>query len=110
MPTFENSTYYLAHDIRNPLTKQFQAVASLSAQHRWCLTGTPIQNSLEDLGALVSFLKVPILEKPPTFRKFIMNPVSSRSRGRFQNLQKLLQTICIRRTRELLNLPEPLHK
>jgi SWI/SNF-related matrix-associated actin-dependent regulator of chromatin subfamily A3 len=37
-----------------------------------------------------------------------MNPASSMSRGRFKNLQKLLQTICIRRTRELLNLPEPI--
>ncbi|KAF2807331.1 uncharacterized protein BDZ99DRAFT_447702 [Mytilinidion resinicola] len=85
-----------AHDIRNRLTKQFQAVTSLSAQHRWCLTGTPIQNTLEDLGALVSFLKVPIMEQAPTFRKFIMNPINSAStlKARFQNLRTLLQTVC----------------
>ncbi|KAI0550333.1 SNF2 family N-terminal domain-containing protein [Xylaria curta] len=99
-----------AHDIRNPSTKQFQAVASIPALHRWCLTGTPIQNSLEDLGALVSFLKVPILEKAPTFRKFITNPINSTSRSRFQNLRTLLQTICLRRTRQLLDLPEPIPK
>ncbi|KAI0192373.1 putative helicase, partial [Xylaria flabelliformis] len=97
-----------AHDIRNRSTKQFQAVASIAALHRWCLTGTPIQNSLEDLGALVSFLKVPILEKTPTFRKFITNPMNSTSRSRFQNLRALLQTICLRRTRRLLDLPEPI--
>ncbi|KAI9662396.1 MAG: hypothetical protein M1821_008563 [Bathelium mastoideum] len=96
-----------AHDIRNRSTKQFQAIASLSAKHRWCLTGTPIQNTLEDLGSLVSFLKVPILENVPTFRKFIINPIISTAKGRFQNLGTLLQTICIRRTREVLNLPEP---
>ncbi|XDG06032.1 hypothetical protein ABKA04_005647 [Annulohypoxylon sp. FPYF3050] len=50
-----------AHEIRNRTTKQFQAIASISASHRWCLTGTPIQNSLDDLGALVSFLKNPRL-------------------------------------------------
>ncbi|KAL7933254.1 SNF2 family N-terminal domain-containing protein [Trichoderma chlorosporum] len=82
-----------AHDIRNCSTKQYKAVASLSAQHRWCLTGTPIQNSLEDLAALVSFLKVPILEKPQTFRKFITSPITSTSSSRFQNLQMLLQKI-----------------
>ncbi|KAK8123092.1 P-loop containing nucleoside triphosphate hydrolase [Apiospora sp. TS-2023a] len=95
------------HDIRNRSTKQFQAVASLSACHRWCLTGTPIQNSLDDLGALVSFLKVPILEKAPTFRKLITNPINSESRARFKNLQALLRTVCLRRTRQLLDLPEP---
>ncbi|KAG2413393.1 hypothetical protein HFD88_002582 [Aspergillus terreus] len=96
-----------AHDIRNPSTNQFKAITSLSAQHRWCLTGTPIQNSLEDLGSLVSFLKVPILEKPPLFRKFITNPTTSDSKACFQNLRALLQAICLRRTKEILNFPEP---
>ncbi|KAI0805705.1 SNF2 family N-terminal domain-containing protein [Xylaria sp. FL0064] len=99
-----------AHDIRNRSTKQFQAVASIPALHRWCLTGTPIQNSLEDLGALVSFVKVPILENAPTFRKFIMNPINSTSRSRFYNLQVLLRAVCLRRTRQLLDLPEPVSK
>lgn len=97
-----------AHDIRNRSTKQFQAVSSLSAQHRWCLTGTPIQNNLEDLGSLVAFLKVPILENAPTFRKFIISPITSTSRARFHNLRTLLRTVCLRRTRELLDLPEPI--
>ncbi|KAK6063731.1 DNA repair protein rad5 [Seiridium cupressi] len=97
-----------AHDIRNRSTKQFQAVSSISALHRWCLTGTPIQNSLEDIGTLVSFLRVPILEKAPIFRKLIINPINSASRSRFQNLQALLRTVCLRRTRQLLDLPEPI--
>ncbi|KAJ5530060.1 hypothetical protein N7527_003453, partial [Penicillium freii] len=96
-----------AHYIRNRATKQFQAVVNLSAQHRWCLTGTPIQNSIEDLGALVAFLRVPILDRVAPFRKFISTPTSSGKRDRFHNLQILLHAICIRRTRDVLNLPEP---
>jgi SWI/SNF-related matrix-associated actin-dependent regulator of chromatin subfamily A3 len=79
---------------------------NLSAHQRWCLSGTPIQNSLEDLGALSSFLKVPELEHAAAFRKFVISPMTS-NHGRYKNLRKLLQTICIRRTRELLSLPEP---
>lgn len=97
-----------AHDIRNPTTKQFKAVSALTAQHRWCLTGTPIQNSLDDLGALSTFLKVPILESVPTFAKIIKNPVNTNAPNRFENLRVLLKTICLRRTRELLELPEPI--
>ena len=48
------------------------------------------------------------MEKAPTFRKFITNPITSSSERRFQNLQKLLQSVCLRRTRQLLNLPEPI--
>ncbi|KAI1175183.1 SNF2 family N-terminal domain-containing protein [Nemania sp. FL0916] len=97
-----------AHNIRNRSTKQFQAVASIPALHRWCLTGTPIQNSLDDLGSLVAFLRVPILEKTPAFSRFITKPIHSSPRYRFQNLRTLLQTICIRRTKEILrDLPKP---
>ncbi|KAF1995033.1 hypothetical protein P154DRAFT_475038 [Amniculicola lignicola CBS 123094] len=100
-----------AHDIRNKATKQYHAISNLSAEHRWCLTGTPIQNSLDDLGALIAFLKVPILEHAPAFRKFITTPIlseSGRRKDRFKNLQLLLQTLCLRRTRELLDLPKPI--
>ncbi|KAF5593767.1 DNA repair and recombination RAD5C [Fusarium subglutinans] len=93
---------------RNRRTNQFKAVAALSAKHRWCLTGTPIQNSMEDLGALVSFLRVPVLENAPTFYKFITGPAtSSASRDRFKNLRTLLETICLRRTRDILPLKHP---
>ncbi|KAF5652542.1 DNA repair and recombination RAD5C [Fusarium sp. NRRL 25303] len=97
-----------AHDVRNRRTNQFKAVAALSAKHRWCLTGTPIQNSMEDLGALVSFLRVPVLENAPTFHKFITSPaMSSSSKDRFKNLRTLLETICLRRTRDILPLIHP---
>jgi SNF2 family DNA or RNA helicase len=50
---------------------------------------------------------VPILESPQTFAKIVKNPINTNSPGRFQNLGILLKTICLRRTRELLDLPEP---
>ncbi|KAJ5660825.1 uncharacterized protein N7484_000197 [Penicillium longicatenatum] len=97
-----------AHFVRNRSTKQFQAVMRLSAQYYWCLTGTPIQNDIEDLGALVAFVRVPILQRPAAFRKLISSPISLNVKDRFNNLQTLLRSICIRRTRELLNIPEPI--
>jgi SWI/SNF-related matrix-associated actin-dependent regulator of chromatin subfamily A3 len=97
-----------AHKIRNRKTKQFQAVQQLSAQNRWCLTGTPIQNRLEDLGSLVAFLRVPELERAPTFRTCVIAPTSPDRGSHFENLQTLLKTICLRRTREILGMPEPI--
>ena len=96
----------LAHTIRNQTTKFFHAVASLSAKIRWCLTGTPIQNQLEDLGALVRFLRVPFVSTPQEFRKNFVLPIEAGSSRGFENLRTLLKCICIRRTKDLLRLPD----
>jgi DNA repair protein RAD5 len=46
-----------AHHIKNRLSKTSKACSALSAIRRWVVTGTPIQNKLDDLYALVHFLK-----------------------------------------------------
>lgn len=96
-----------AHEIRNTTTKQFHAVFNLIAQHRWCLTGTPIQNSVEDLGALVSFLRVPLLDNPSTFRRYILNQTKYGSRNSVKNLKLLLNSICLRRTKDVAGMSDP---
>lgn len=37
-------------------TQQAQAAFALEAERRWCLTGTPLSNRVEDLFSLVKFV------------------------------------------------------
>ncbi|RII16551.1 hypothetical protein CUC08_Gglean002989 [Alternaria sp. MG1] len=83
----------------------FKAIQDLPAHRRWCLTGTPIQNRLEDLGSLVAFLRLTELARISTFRTYVIAPTLT---DRFTNLQTVLRTICLRRTREILGLPRPI--
>lgn len=86
-------------------TKLFQAVSMLSGRFRWCLTGTPIQNSIEDLASLVTFIRSYPLSGIAEFRKHIISPVIKQTSEGFDNIRVLLDSICLRRTKKLLNLP-----
>ncbi|SCV71870.1 BQ2448_4564 [Microbotryum intermedium] len=46
------------HVIKNPKAKMTIACTTLIAERRWVLTGTPIVNSSDDLGAIISFLRM----------------------------------------------------
>ncbi|KAK2994108.1 hypothetical protein RJ640_003631 [Escallonia rubra] len=46
------------HTIKSSRTQCAQAAFKLSSHCRWCLTGTPLQNNLEDLYGLLCFLHV----------------------------------------------------
>ncbi|KAI3649497.1 hypothetical protein MP228_005129 [Amoeboaphelidium protococcarum] len=47
-----------AHYIRESANITSEAVYQLKADRRWCLTGTPIVNKLEDLFGLIKFLRI----------------------------------------------------
>lgn len=62
-----------AHAIRNPASGRSRAVASLAAERRWALTGTPLQNSAGDLAALFRFVR------PGLFPREGVTPEQARS-------------------------------
>lgn len=44
-----------------------QACLALSSRYRWCMTGTPMVNKPEDIGALFSFLRLTPASNPRVF-------------------------------------------
>jgi SNF2 family DNA or RNA helicase len=48
-----------SHIIRNHKSKVFKGCSELKADIRWALTGTPIQNSINDLISIFKFLHIP---------------------------------------------------
>ena len=47
-----------AHAIKNRNTRQSKAAADIQAQHRLCMTGTPMMNSVDELYPLLRFLQI----------------------------------------------------
>ena len=48
-----------AQQIKNPDGKISKAVRALTGHYRWCISGTPIQNRVEELFAFFDFLRCP---------------------------------------------------
>ncbi|KAI1345777.1 SNF2 family N-terminal domain-containing protein [Xylaria sp. FL0043] len=94
-----------AHWIRNSTSQQFKAACTLQSSRRWCLTGTPIQNSLDDLRSLLAFLHFRPFSESGFFREHIVEPLRVDSTDRYRNLRLLLRLICFRRTAALLSIP-----
>jgi SNF2 family DNA or RNA helicase len=58
-----------AHNIKNPVTKQAQIVRKLNARYRVALTGTPLENRLQDLWSIMHFLNPGYLGSAEAFQR-----------------------------------------
>nr|CAF06022.1 related to regulator of chromatin [Neurospora crassa] len=90
---------------RNASTHYFRAAATLNTTRRWCLTGTPIQNKLEDLSSLADFLRLPPYLAKNAFRKHVLEPLSGGGRCNSEPLRAYLRSYCLRRTDKCLDVP-----
>lgn len=96
----------LAHIIRNPSTQMFKSIARIEAQRRWCLTGTPIQNSLLDLFSLIKFLRFEASELDAIVRQHIILPLKKKRPEGIKNLRSIMETISLRRNKQNCNIPQ----
>lgn len=96
-----------AHIIRRQATLFHRTCVHLRANSRWCLTGTPIQNKLEDIGALFCFIRAKPFDGMAMFRRYIVVPYDQGDdETAISRLVLLNDSLCLRRTKELLDLPD----
>jgi SNF2 family DNA or RNA helicase len=79
-----------AHHVRTPHTQIFKSVATLKADIRWFVTGTPIQNSIRDFYALCSLLGL--------HASYYANK---------DNLREIVKTFVLKRTKKSVGLSLP---
>jgi hypothetical protein len=93
-----------AHVIANPKAKQSKAVMMLHAERRWAVTGTPLQNKIDDLSALFTFVRIEPLDDIEWFRRLVGDPSRSKCARRqaegLQVVKSVLAEYCLRRTKD----------
>lgn len=89
-----------AQAIKNPNTKVAQQVRTLDAANRLCLTGTPLENHLGELWALMDFAMPGLLGGLKSFNQFYRQPIEQEGdRLSQQALAKRVAPFMLRRTK-----------
>ncbi len=101
----EQQFYYLildeAHYIKNTKTKLYQAFLLLKAQHKLCLTGTPMENHLGEFWAQFNFLLPGFLGGQRQFTKLFRTPIEKHGElERKQLLNQRIKPFILRRTKD----------
>ncbi|KAF8940613.1 DNA repair protein, RAD5 [Dissophora ornata] len=89
-----------AHQIKSRMTKTSKACYAVNSIRRWVVTGTPIQNKLEDLFSLVHFLRAEPWSNFSFWRTFITIPFESKDRDKAMKvITSVLEPLVLRRTK-----------
>lgn len=95
--------------IKNKNSKIFKAINKISTGHKIALSGTPIENSLDDLWSQMQFINPDILGSYNFFVDNFKNPIEKKQNEEvLAELKSLVQPYILRRTKEqvLKDLPE----
>jgi SNF2 family DNA or RNA helicase len=77
--------------IKNGSALVSKAAIALAADHRWCLSGTPLQNSVDDLASPFAFLRYAPYDSAAGFKALIKDRIAAAESTGFRLLQVLLQ-------------------
>ncbi|KIW99896.1 uncharacterized protein Z518_10824 [Rhinocladiella mackenziei CBS 650.93] len=96
-----------AHHIKNHTSKTFMAVRALTGNFKWCITGTPVLNYIEELFSYFHFLKVPHTGDYPTFIHNYCHNRTNKAPANMERIRNILRAITLRRTHvdTLFNAP-----
>lgn len=90
-----------AQNIKNPSTAAAKVAASLKARHRICLSGTPVENNLDELWSLFHFLMPGFLGGITQFRRRYRTPIEVQGDAEAKKrLARTTKPFILRRTKE----------
>lgn len=104
-----------AQNVRNRETRVSRASTFLDANYRWCLTGTPVTNTLTDIYSLLRFLHIEPFNEWSRWRDHVYRIEKKNPELASKRVQAILKLVLLRRNKDselngkrLLNL-KPMH-
>ncbi|RGP61825.1 hypothetical protein FLONG3_10412 [Fusarium longipes] len=92
-----------AHTVKNRNAKATKACYALNSEYRWCLSGTPMQNNLDELQSLIKFLRIRPYDDLKEWKEHIDLPLKNgRGHIAIRRLHSILRCFMKRRTKDIL--------
>ncbi len=96
-PTWNTLVLDEAQTIKNPESRIAQAVQKLKGNFRLALSGTPVENRLDDLWSLFAFLNPGLLGGRRDFRERFSRPMEDGQEKVAERLRKIIKPFILRR-------------
>ena len=89
-----------SQNIKNPASKSFKAVKTLKSQYKLILSGTPVENTVNDLWTQMSFINPGLLGSQTLFyTEFVIPIEKKKDEEKASKLQALIKPFVLRRTK-----------
>jgi superfamily II DNA or RNA helicase len=90
-----------SQNIKNPSSKSYQCVRQLKSRYKLILSGTPVENSVNDLWTQMSFINPGLLGIQQYFQNEFVTPIEKKKdEDKARKLQALIKPFVLRRTKE----------
>jgi len=89
-----------SQNIKNPASKSFKSVKTLKSKHKLILSGTPVENTVNDLWTQMSFINPGLLGSQSLFyTEFVIPIEKKKDEEKASKLQSLIKPFVLRRTK-----------
>ena len=89
-----------SQNIKNPASKSFKSVKTLKSKHKLILSGTPVENTVNDLWTQMSFINPGLLGNQSLFyTEFVIPIEKKKDEEKASKLQTLIKPFVLRRTK-----------
>jgi len=90
-----------SQNIKNPSSKSYKSVKQLKSAYKLILSGTPVENSVNDLWTQMSFINPGLLGSQQFFQNEFVTPIEKKKdEDKARKLQAIIKPFVLRRTKE----------
>lgn len=89
-----------AQNVKNASTEAWKAARQVKSEQRMALTGTPIENRVEELWSILDLVAPGLLGSERAFERRYGRPIAKGDAGRLDELRKRTRPVILRRKKE----------